>query len=317
MQQKARRIIDEIQKVVIGKEEIIQKILMAILANGHILLEDIPGVGKTTLAVSFSQAMQLQYKRFQFTPDTLPYDITGFSVFNRESRRLEYQPGAALCNLFLADEINRTSSKTQSALLEVMEEGKITVDGVSHEMPQPYTVIATQNPLGFAGTQELPESQIDRFMVCLSMGYPTYEDEVRILRQKHGDKPPAAIAPVVSREEVCHMQREAARVYVADELYQYAALLAHTSRGHKGLRLGLSPRGTIAVVKMAQASAYLLERDFVIPSDITAVFPAVAAHRLVLNNSARSQGLSREEAALQILAETKAPALHIGGGRHG
>ncbi|MBS6164258.1 MAG: AAA family ATPase, partial [Clostridiales bacterium] len=169
MQQKAKRIIDEIQKVVIGKEEIIQKILMAILANGHILLEDIPGVGKTTLAVSFSQAMQLQYKRFQFTPDTLPSDITGFSVFNRESRRLEYQPGAALCNLFLADEINRTSSKTQSALLEVMEEGKITVDGVSHEMPQPYTVIATQNPLGFAGTQELPESQIDRFMVCLSM----------------------------------------------------------------------------------------------------------------------------------------------------
>lgn len=310
MQQKATRIIQEIQKAMIGKEQLIRTVLMAILAKGHILLEDIPGVGKTTLALSFSKAMELNYKRFQFTPDTLPSDIIGFSVFNRETRHLEYQPGAALCNLFLADEINRTSSKTQSALLEVMEEGKITVDGVTHNVPQPYTVIATQNPLGFAGTQELPESQIDRFMICISLGYPSYQDEVQILKQKHGDSPPVKIFPVVSQQEIIDMQNEVSRVYVSDEIYQYVVRLSQASRNHKSLRLGLSPRGSIAIVTMAQANAYLLERDFVIPSDILSVFPVVSTHRLILNSAAKIQGQTSKTVALQILNETAAPTLY-------
>ena len=200
--QKALEIIEEVKKAVVGKNAVIGKMLMVILAQGHILLEDIPGVGKTTLALAFSKAMALDYRRMQFTPDVMPTDVTGFSVYNKSTGQLEYKPGAALCNLFLADEINRTSSKTQAALLEVMEEGRITVDGVTRETPKPYIVIATQNPVGSAGTQLLPESQMDRFMVCLTMGYPKLEDEIEILRRKQGGDPLEQVQKVVGTTEI-------------------------------------------------------------------------------------------------------------------
>ena len=224
--QKALEIIEEVKKAVVGKNAVVGKMLMVILAQGHILLEDIPGVGKTTLALAFSKAMALDYRRMQFTPDVMPTDVTGFSVYNKATGQLEYKPGAALCNLFLADEINRTSSKTQAALLEVMEEGRITVDGVTRETPKPYTVIATQNPVGSAGTQLLPESQMDRFMVCLRMENPKLEDEVEILRRKQGGDPLEQVQKVVDAQGILAMQHEVENVYLADSLYGYIARLS-------------------------------------------------------------------------------------------
>ena len=270
--QKALEIIEEVKKAVVGKNAVIGKMLMVILAQGHILLEDIPGVGKTTLALAFSKAMALDYRRMQFTPDVMPTDVTGFSVYNKSTGQLEYKPGAALCNLFLADEINRTSSKTQAALLEVMEEGRITVDGVTRETPKPYIVIATQNPVGSAGTQLLPESQMDRFMVCLTMGYPKLEDEIEILRRKQGGDPLEQVQKVVGTTEILSMQREVERIYLADSLYDYIARLTAATRKEPLIRLGASPRGSIALTRMAQAAAYLSGRDYVIPRDVQIVF---------------------------------------------
>ena len=219
MQEKTLEIINEVKKGVVGKDAIIGKVLMVILAQGHILLEDIPGVGKTTLALAFSKAMSLDYKRIQFTPDVMPTDVTGFSIYNKASGALEYKPGAALCNLFLADEINRTSSKTQSALLEVMEEGSITVDGTTHPTPKPYIVIATQNPIGSVGTQMLPDSQLDRFMVRLTMGYPLLADEVEILKRKKGEDPLESVRKVVDAEEIMMMQKQVDAVFVSNDVY--------------------------------------------------------------------------------------------------
>ena len=224
-QPKALAIINEVRKAIIGKDTVVCKTLMAIVAGGHILLEDNPGVGKTTLALAFSRAMSMGFSRVQFTPETMPSDVVGYSVFNKEANRLEYRPGPVLSNLFLADEINRTSAKTQSALLEAMEEGQVTVDGVSRPLPRPYTVIATQNPLGTAGTQPLPESQLDRFMLRLSIGYPSPEQEVRILKQTESRRPLESILPAATLEEVEQMRREAAGVHVADDLYRYVAEL--------------------------------------------------------------------------------------------
>ena len=284
--QKVLEIIEEVKKAVVGKNAVVSKMLMVILAQGHILLEDIPGVGKTTLALAFSKAMALDYRRMQFTPDVMPTDVTGFSVYNKATGQLEYKPGAALCNLFLADEINRTSSKTQAALLEVMEEGRITVDGVTRETPKPYTVIATQNPVGPAGTQLLPESQMDRFMVCLRMGYPKLEDEVEILRRKQGGDP-LSRPEVVDAQGILAMQHEVENVYLADSLYDYIARLTSATRKDPMIRLGASPRGSIALTRMAQAAAYLSGRDYVIPRDVQIVFHDVIGHRIVLSPQAK------------------------------
>lgn len=290
--QKALEIIEEVKKAVVGKNAVIGKMLMVILAQGHILLEDIPGVGKTTLALAFSKAMALDYRRMQFTPDVMPTDVTGFSVYNKSTGQLEYKPGAALCNLFLADEINRTSSKTQAALLEVMEEGRITVDGVTRETPKPYIVIATQNPVGSAGTQLLPESQMDRFMVCLTMGYPKLEDEIEILRRKQGGDPLEQVQKVVGTTEILSMQREVERIYLADSLYDYIARLTAATRKEPLIRLGASPRGSIALTRMAQAAAYLSGRDYVIPRDVQIVFHDVIGHRIVLSPQAKMADVS-------------------------
>ncbi len=309
MQEKALEIINEVKKGVVGKDAIIGKVLMVILAQGHILLEDIPGVGKTTLALAFSKAMSLDYKRIQFTPDVMPTDVTGFSIYNKATGALEYKPGAALCNLFLADEINRTSSKTQSALLEVMEEGRITVDGTTHPTPKPYIVIATQNPIGSIGTQMLPDSQLDRFMVRLTMGYPKLNDEVEILKRKQGEDPLETVQMVVDAEDIIAMQNQVDAVFLSNDVYNYIARLVGATRENKLIRLGASPRGSIALTNMAQACAYLSGRDYVVPQDIQYVFLDVIEHRILLNPQARISNVTPGSLLETILKEVPAPAI--------
>lgn len=309
MQEKALKIINEVKKGVVGKDAIIGKVLMVILAQGHILLEDIPGVGKTTLALAFSKAMSLDYKRIQFTPDVMPTDVTGFSIYNKATGALEYKPGAALCNLFLADEINRTSSKTQSALLEVMEEGRITVDGTTHPTPKPYIVIATQNPIGSVGTQMLPDSQLDRFMVRLTMGYPELKDEVEILKRKQGEDPLETVRKVVDAKDIITMQNQVDAVFVANDVYNYIALLVGATRENRLIRLGASPRGSIALTKMAQAAAYLSGRDYVVPQDIHYVFRDVIEHRILLNPQARISNVAVGSLLGTILKDVPAPTI--------
>ncbi len=307
--QKAIEIMKEVQKVVVGKERTIAAAMCAMLAGGHILLEDIPGVGKTTMALAFARAMDLSFKRMQFTPDVMPTDVTGYSLYNRESGKSEYVPGAAMCNLFLADEINRTSSKTQSALLEVMEEGKITVDGVTRPVPQPFWVIATQNPVGSAGTQLLPESQMDRFMVCLSMGYPSIQEEVAILQSRQTENPLESVQRVAGPEEILAMEQEVSQIYASDIICEYAAALAAWTRTAENLRLGISPRGTLALIRMAKATAYLSGKDYIVPENIQSVFLDVCAHRVLLSPKGRVAGLTARDVLNEGLKQVKAPGV--------
>lgn len=244
--EKMNQILLQVKKVIIGKDEILKKVLLSIMARGHILIEDIPGVGKTTLALAFSKAMDLQCKRLQFTPDVLPSDITGFSIFDKNVNDFVYKPGVAMCNLFLADEINRTSSKTQSALLEIMEEGNITVDGITRQLPEPYIVIATQNPIGSIGTHMLPESQLDRFMIRITMGYPDIKSEIEILKSKQGKLPLNEIEKVVDCKEIVEIQNSVEKVYINDISYEYIARLVLATRENPLIQLGVSPRGTLA-----------------------------------------------------------------------
>lgn len=308
-QPKALGIINEVRKAIVGKDTVVCKTLMAILAGGHILLEDNPGVGKTTMALAFSRAMGMQFGRVQFTPETMPSDVLGYSIYNKETGRLEYRPGAAQCNLFLADEINRTSAKTQSALLEAMEEGQVTVDGVSRPLPSPFTVIATQNPLGTAGTQPLPESQLDRFMLRLSIGYPSAEQEVRILKQTEGRRPLESIVPTATLAEVGQMRAEAALVHVADDLYRYVADLCTATREDPALRLGASPRAGAALVRACRASAWMAGRDYIVPADVNLLFFDVLCHRVVLEPQAKMGGHDAHAVLEGVMAQVPAPRL--------
>lgn len=307
---KMRGVMSEVQKAILGKNEIIIKVLLAILSRGHILIEDIPGVGKTTLALAFSKAMSLDHRRLQFTPDVLPTDVTGFSVYDKDAKAFAYKEGAAICNLFLADEINRTSSKTQSALLEVMEEGHVTVDGITREMPKPYIVIATQNPIGSVGTQLLPESQLDRFMVRLTMGYPDIESEIAMLKGKQTIDPLSLVKKVVDAADIITLQNFVDSVYVDDRIYDYIARLVTATRSHSFIRLGLSPRGTIALTKMSKATAFLSGRDYVLPEDVLFIFSDVCAHRVILSSKARMGDVT----AFQLLTDLaqSIPAPQIG-----
>ena len=307
----AQIVIDEVKKAVKGKDECIIKAFAAILAGGHILIEDVPGVGKTTLAVAFSKAMALENHRVQFTPDVLPADILGFSMYQKETGQFVYYQGTIMCNLFLADEINRTSPKTQSALLEVMEEGKVTVDGVSHEMPKPFIVIATQNPKGSAGTQLLPESQLDRFMICMSMGYPDYRDELEIAKGKSIKSQITDIHPVMNAQGLYEMQRQVEQVFVHDNIYAYIVSLVSATRNNQYIDIGISPRGTNACTKMAKAYAYLCGRNYVIPEDVTAIFADIAKHRIVLNTKARVSHVTEKDVINQILGTTGHPATYM------
>ena len=308
----AQNVINEVEKAVVGKTDVLTKIMMAVLAGGHVLIEDIPGTGKTTMALAFSKAMQLEEKRVQFTPDVLPADLTGFTVYQKETGAFAYQPGAVMCNLLLADEINRTSPKTQSALLEVMEEQQVTVDGVTRRTGRPFIVIATENPAGSAGTQLLPESQLDRFMICVSMGYPTVEEEMEILRRNQNGRTDEEVYPVINAEMLLAMQKEVREIFVHERIFRYIAELAKATRENEWTELGLSPRGTVALTAMAKACAYLKGRQFVVPSDVAEVFPCVASHRLFLNMKAKVGRIQIPELVRQILEEVPVPSERSG-----
>lgn len=306
----SQNVISQVRKVIIGKDEIIVKVLLCILSGGHILIEDIPGVGKTTLALALSKALSLDYKRMQFTPDVLPSDVTGFSVLDKDTHEFVYKPGAAMTNLFLADEINRTSSKTQSALLEVMEEGKVTVDGVTHRVPDPYIVIATQNPMGSIGTQMLPESQLDRFLVRLTMGYPSFDNEVNMLRSKNTNISTDAVQGVATVNEIILAKKTVDEIYVSDEVLSYIAALANATRNNSYIKLGLSPRGSIALLKISKATALLKGRDYVIPDDVLYCFEDVARHRLVFDSKAKINGISQQQIIKNVISSVQVPRIN-------
>ena len=310
MSQKLEQVQAEVNKVIKGKEDVVKKVLAAVIAGGHILMEDIPGVGKTTLATTFAKSMSMHYKRVQFTPDVLPSDILGFSMYNSATKEFEYREGAVFTNLFLADEINRTSPKTQSALLEVMEEKTATVDGVTRPLPDPFVVIATENPYGSSGTQMLPESQLDRFMVCLSMGYPSHADAVAILKGNAG-KPLSKVQEVISMEEVLALRAMTNDLYVKDEIYEYIVNLVEATRTMEIFSMGASPRGTIACVRMAKAWAFLQGRNYVMPEDVADIFLDIAKHRIVLNTKARVTHMTEEAILSEILSVTKQPASYM------
>lgn len=304
MSEKLDQLRGEINKVVKGKADVVDKVLCAMLAGGHILLEDIPGVGKTTLAMTIAKAMALTYRRVQFTPDVLPSDIVGFSMYNAQIKDFEYREGAVFANLFLADEINRTSPKTQSALLEAMEEEKVTVDGVEHPLPVPFTVIATENPVGSSGTQMLPESQLDRFMVCLSMGYPAHEDAVNILKND-GSKPLLDLREIMTVSEWQALKQRTENCYVSDEMYDYVVRLTEQTRENVYVLLGASPRASIALLRMAKAMAVMRGRDYVVPEDVRDVFYDVFGHRVKLGTKAKAEGMTVIEVLMQVFDGVK------------
>ena len=307
MNSRTDAVIREIEKVIVGKREVVERVVMAVLSEGHILLDDVPGVGKTTLALACSRVMGMEYHRIQFTPDVVPSDIVGFSIYNKEQGTFDYKPGVVMTNLLLADEINRTSSKTQSALLEVMEEGQVTVDGVTHPLPKPFVVIATQNPVGSAGTQLLPQAQLDRFMIRLEMGYPDFESQVNILRDRQTANPIEQIHGIIGAEEVLAMQEEIRNLHVEDSILEYITALATETRKDDMIRLGVSPRGALAVVRIAKAHAYLEGRQFVTPEDVQQVFVDVCGHRIIMNPKARVAELSAADVLLRVMKNTKSP----------
>lgn len=306
MSQKLEQVQAEVNKVIKGKEDVVKKVLAAVIAGGHILMEDIPGVGKTTLATTFAKSMSMHYKRVQFTPDVLPSDILGFSMYNSATKEFEYREGAVFTNLFLADEINRTSPKTQSALLEVMEEKTATVDGVTRSLPDPFVVIATENPYGSSGTQMLPESQLDRFMVCLSMGYPSHADAVAILKGNAG-KPLSKVQEVISMEEVLALRAMTNDLYVKDEIYEYIVNLVEATRTMEIFSMGASPRGTIALLRMAKAMAVIDGRDYVCAKDVQDVARDVLGHRVKLSARGKAQGITMQQAIGMVIANVTAP----------
>jgi MoxR-like ATPase len=304
-----KSIILELKKAVVGKDNVLVMALLAILARGHILLEDIPGVGKTTMALAFSKALGLEYRRVQFTPDVLPSDIVGFSLYDKASGQMRYKPGAILCNLFLADELNRATSRTQSALLEAMEEGNVTVDGVTHPVPDPFVVIATQNPVGASGTQLLPDSQLDRFMVRLSLGYPRPSDEMELLNRKQQGNPLDGVRLVADRSGLHEIRRAVDATFVDQKIFDYVIRLSNATRSHGSVLQGASPRASLAVVSMAKAAAWVQGRDYVIPGDVKLIYPATVTHRLILTPEAKASGQTAETVVSDVLAHTAPPAV--------
>jgi MoxR-like ATPase len=303
----AEQVLRQVRQVIVGKDDTLLWVLSAILAKGHILLEDIPGVGKTTIALAFSKVIGLDYRRVQFTPDVLPSDVTGYSAF--QANTMVYQPGAVLCNLFLADELNRATSRAQSALLEAMEEGQVTIDGVSHPIPKPFTVIATQNPTGAVGTLLLPDSQVDRFMIRLQIGYPDAESEAAMISLRQEGDPLTRIKPVLTRDAILQMQDMVAKTYIKETVVNYIVALVRATREHKDILQGASPRATLAVAAMAKAIARMKGRDYVTPADVRHVFIPTVAHRIRLSPDVQECALSAEQTLKQILSSVKAPSM--------
>lgn len=306
---RANQVIEKVNKVIIGKEKVVNEIMLAFLANGHVLLEDIPGVGKTTLAMAFSKVMALDCKRVQFTPDVMPSDLTGFSIYNQEKGSFIYRKGSVFCNLLLADEINRTSPKTQSALLEVMEERRVSVEGETRTVPDPFIVIATQNPYGTSGTQYLPEAQVDRFIIMLSLGYPDFESELTMAKLVGETAGVETLTPVMDCADLLLMQKAIHTIFVKDEVYRYIVELVTKTREHPYLTKGASPRATIALIKMAKASAWQQGRRYVTPRDVKEQFPYIIAHRIELSTAAKMEGVDKLQLIESILAELKPPQM--------
>lgn len=304
-----QQILMQVRKAVVGKDAVLLWVLAAILARGHILLEDIPGVGKTTMALAFSRVLDLQYRRVQFTPDVLPSDITGYSIPDSVTGQLHYQPGAVLTNLFLADELNRAASRTQSALLEAMEEGQITVDGTTYLLPRPFVVIATQNPTGAAGTQLLPDSQLDRFTVRLSLGYPNPREEAAMVLNRQAGNPLDSLTPVLTREALTDLQDAVDATFMNEKIADYVVSLISATRENEALLRGASPRTTLSVTAMAKAVAQLRGRDYVVPGDVKEVFSVTTAHRLLLSPRAEAEGRTAEQILQVILDSVPAPRL--------
>lgn len=301
-------ILAETGKAVLGKDDVLRRILTAILAGGHILIDDIPGVGKTTMAVAFTRTLGLDYKRMQFTPDVLPSDITGFSMYDKASGSFRYVAGSAMTNFFLADEINRASPKTQSALLEVMQEGRLSVDGKTYTVPQPFIVMATQNPFGSSGTQELPESQTDRFMIRITVGYPSRENEIEILK---GSRRSAALSlsAVITPDDLLTLRKRAAEVHVEDSLFAYMVDIAAATRESHDISLGISPRGTMALSAMTRAHALMEGRAYATPDDVLSVAPYTLSHRITLSGDARFAGKTSASVLDDILKSVPMPEL--------
>ena len=304
-----QEILKQARQVIVGKDEVLQWVLAAVLAKGHILLEDVPGVGKTTMALAYSKILRLEYNRVQFTPDVLPSDITGYSIPDKRTGEITYQKGAILCNLFLADELNRATSRTQSALLEAMEEGQVTVDGISHALPKPFVVIATQNPTGAAGTQMLPDSQMDRFIVRLSLGYPSSKEEVAMVMDRQAGNPLHKLNGILTKEDLAAMQEEVEATYVKDCIVQYIVNLIVATRNNKNIFRGASPRATLAVTAMAKAMARIHGRDYVLPEDVREVFVRTVAHRLLLTSEADGRRITPEQVLTEILNRVPAPKM--------
>ncbi len=305
--EKMLEVINEVEKVILGKRSEIVMLLTAMLSGSHVLIEDVPGTGKTTLAATIAKVTGLDFKRAQFTPDVMASDITGFNIYNRSKEEFEFRRGLVICNLLLADEINRASPKTQSALLEAMEEGKVTVDGVSYDIPDPFTVIATQNPSGYVGTYPLPEAQLDRFALKLKIGYPTAEEEVAILSARKGENPIDSVRPVINADELRRIRAEVTEVKMDEELYRYIVTLACATRKHNAIALGASPRASVALMHLCRAYAYIKGRNYVIPDDVATLFRPAIAHRLMLRQEAKLKGLTAEAVLSEILRATPVP----------
>lgn len=284
MNKQSQQVMNEMKKVINGKDAVIQTIWTTFLAGGHVLLEDHPGVGKTTLALAFSRVIGLDSKRIQFTPDVVASDVIGFTMFDKRRNEFIFKEGAVMCNLLLGDEINRTSTRTQAALLEAMQEGNVTVDGVTYPLPKPFHVIATQNPYGTFGTQPLPLAQLDRFMTKLSIGYPHFEDQVAMLRNRQGANPLAQVVQVMTKDEVIALQQQVEQLFIHEEILRYVTALTEATRNHPQLVQGVSPRGAIAICQLAKAHAFVEGRDFVTPEDVMAIWLPTCAHRIAVGN---------------------------------
>ncbi|MGI6654450.1 MAG: AAA family ATPase [Christensenellales bacterium] len=299
---------ENVRRVIVGKDEAIEQALIALLCRGHVLIEDVPGVGKTTLAAALAKSLNCSFRRIQFTPDVMPSDITGFTMVSMKTGDMEYKPGAVMTQILLADEINRTSPKTQSSLLEVMEEGQVTVDGVTYPLPRPFMVLATQNPIDFVGTYPLPEAQMDRFFLRISIGYPSIEEEMDVLeRYASAESPLKTLQPVCGAQEIIALQDQVGLIYSSREVRSYVANIAAHTRAHQALQLGVSPRGAIALLRAGQACAVLAGRDYVLPDDIRHMAFSVLSHRLVLTPEARMKGYSAENILKQLLDTLPVP----------
>lgn len=306
-QEALNRITENIEKVMVGKRREVQYVLVALLCQGHVLIEDVPGVGKTTLVRALARSVGCDFRRIQFTPDLLPSDVTGVSVYNQKSSEFEFRPGPIMSQVVLTDEINRTSPKTQSALLECMEEGQITVDGVTHKMPRPFLVLATQNPIEYEGTFPLPEAQLDRFLLRLRLGYPS-PDEERMVVQRAKQPPLEELETVISVNDLLALQRAVKETHVDDSVTDYIVQIVQATREHRDIYLGASPRGSIALYRTAQAIAMIRGRDYVTPDDVKEMAPLTLSHRLIVKPEAQLRGAGAEQLVAEVLTQVRVPA---------